>query len=128
MQSSSCILVVTSRFDADETTIALVNVTAAPASPNADQKQLQVFCLTVAVGRRASSVTENSLENETKLETWHIVLICLSSSVVLLLLLFLIILLLVQKWRRGSRFPRRSEGHTNPGYASSQLQLDNLEV
>ena len=128
MQSSFCILVLTSRFDADENTIALVNVTAAPASPNADQKQLQVFSLTVAVGRRAPSVTENSLENETKLEIWHIVLICLSSSVVLLLLLFLIIFLLVQKWRRGSRFHRTSEGHTNPGYASSQLQLDNLDV
>lgn len=128
MQSSSCILILAARLDADENTIALLNVTTAPASPNADQKELQVFSLIVAVGGRAPSATENSLENGTKLETWHIVLIFLLSAVALLLL-FLIILLLIHKWKHGSYFSKKPvKGHTNPGYASSQLRLENLEV
>ena len=125
MQSSSCILVLVARLDADENTIALVNVTTAPASPNADQKELQVFPLTVAVGRGAPSATETSLENGTKLETWHIVLIFLSPFVALLLLI-LINLLLVHKRKHGFYFFKKPvEGHTNPGYASSQLELEN---
>lgn len=128
MQSSSFILALAARLDAAENTIALVNVTTAPASPNADQKELQVFSLTVAVGRGAPSATETSLENGTELETWHIVLIFLSSSVALLLL-FLIILLLVHKRKHGSYFSKKPvKGHTNPGYASSQLRLEKLEV
>ena len=105
MQSSSCILVLAARLDAAENTIALVNVTTAPESPNVDLKGLQVFSLTVAVGGRAPSATENSLENGTKLETWHIVLIFLSSSVFLLVLI-LIILLLVHKRKHGSYFSK----------------------
>ena len=128
MQSSSCIVVLAARLDAAENTIALVNVTTAPESPNADLKELQVFSLTVAVGDRAPSATENSLENGTKLETWHIVLIFLSSSVFLLVLI-LIILLLVHKRKHDSYFSKKPvKGHTNPGYASSQLRLEKLEV
>ena len=124
-QSSSCILVLMARLDADENTIALVNVTTAPTSPNTDQKELQVFTLTVVVGGRAPSATENSLEKGSKLETWHIVLIFLSPFVALLLLI-LINLLLVHKRKQGFYFFKKPvEGHTNPGYASSQLELEN---
>ena len=125
MQSSSCIVVLAARLDAAENTIALVNVTTAPTSPNADQKELQVFTLTVVVGGRAPSATENSLEKGSKLETWHIVLIFLSPFVALLLLI-LINLLLVHKRKHGFYFFKKPvEGHTNPGYASSQLELEN---
>ena len=113
-QSSSCILVLAAPLDADENIIALVNVTTAPASPNADRKELQVLSLTVVVGGRAPSATENSLENGSKLETWHIVLIFLSPFVALLLL-FLINLLLAHKRKHGSYFFKKPvKGHANP--------------
>ena len=126
MQSTYCLLILMSDPDSPPDTVTQINVTATPVSHNADVKHLQVFSLTVAVDRRLPSKTED-LEKDSKLATWHIVIIAMV-AVLCSLLLVLLVILLVYRMKHSSWIPRKpAENNSNRGPTTSQLQLNKFE-
>ena len=136
MQAISCLLNLTSQPETPPDTVTQVNVTATPASHNADVKEVQLFSLTVT-GKRTGLGTGEGLKNENKLAVWKTVwkifLISASSCVLLILVIALVVLIIRQRsyssWkpaenrtRNGSRGIRNNEPlqlhNINHGYAS----------
>lgn len=126
MQTISFLLNLTSQPETPPGTVTQVNVTATPASHNADVKELQVFSLTVTIERRSLGTTEG-LENENKFAVWKIAVISASSG----MLFLLSIALVVFKMRHGSYNPRKPSENKNRngsrGIRSNQpLQLEKI--
>ena len=90
----SCLLILTSQLDTSPGTVTQVNVTATPASHNADIKQLNIFSLAVTIGRKPP-FKKDDLENEDLkekgLEKWQVILIIGGVTFSVLLFTFLLI-------------------------------------
>ena len=94
-QTTPCLLILTSQDDASPGTVTQVNVTATPASHNADIRQLSIFSLTVTTVRKFP-VKKDDLENEDSgkekgLEKWKFSLIMGAVTFSILLITFLVI-------------------------------------
>ena len=94
-QTTPCLLVLTSQGDASPGTVTQVNVTATPASHNADINHLSIFSLTVTTDGKLP-VKNNDLENEDlgkekKLEKWQLSSIIGAVTFTILLVTILLI-------------------------------------
>ena len=116
-------LILTSQQNATLNTVTQINVTATPASHHGDIKALNVFSLTVIVTPGARQKSEES-QKENTLEIWHVVLITVSIAAILLF-----IVLVVCKMKHSSWSPKRpaDQCQVNPGYATSQFSLHNID-
>jgi len=124
-QTTPCLLLLTSQQDASPGTVTQVNVTATPASHNADIKQLTVFSLTVTTDPK-SPVTNDDLENEeldkeNKTEKWHLGLIIGAVT----FSIFLIAYLVICGVNRNSKELAMRRMKSNHG-GRNNLQHDNL--
>ena len=108
--------------DASPGTVMEVNVTATPASHNADIKQLTIFSLTVTIDRKPP-VKKDDLENEDLQkenwpEKWQLGLIIGALTFSTLLVALIVICLLDRDSRKRMN---RNRG------AGNQVQRDNLD-
>jgi len=125
-QTALCLLILTSQGDASRGTVTQVNVTATPASHNAENKQLGIFSLTVTTDRKLL-VKNDELENKDlgkgkRLEKWQISLIIGAVTLSILLVTVLVICGVDRECKK--RGIRRFNG--NQG-ASNQHQGDNFD-
>ena len=124
-QTTPCLLLLTSQRDASPGTVTQVNVTATPASHNADIKQLSVFSLTVTTDRNLP-VTNDDLENEeldkeNKTGKWHLSLIIGAVT----FSIFLVTVLVIFGVNRHSKERASRRMKSNHG-GRNDLQHDNL--
>ena len=122
-QTTPCLLILSSQDDASPGTVTQVNVTATPASHNADIRQLGIFSLTVTTVRRFP-VKKDDLENEDSgkekgLEKWQLSLIVGVVTISILL----IIALVICKVDRDSKKRAIKRVNNNHG-ATNQVQPD----
>lgn len=109
--TTSCLLILTSQLDTSPGTVTQVNVTATPASHNADIKQLNIFSLAVTIGRKPP-FKKDDLENEDLkekgLEKWQVILIIggVTFSVLLFTVLVIFRINLGSKKRAKKRMNR----------------------
>ena len=94
-QTAPCLLLLTSQDDASPGTVTQVNVTATPASHNADIRHLSIFSLIVTTDGKLP-VKNNDLENEDlgkekKLEKWQLSSIIGAVTFTILLVTILLI-------------------------------------
>lgn len=123
-QKALCLLILTSQQDASPGSVTQVNVTATPASYNADIKQLDIFSLTVTTDRKLR-VKNEDLENEDlgkekRLEKWQLSLIIFAVT----FFIFLITILVICLVSRASKEPAMRRMNRNHG---KQHQLDNFD-
>ena len=121
MQSTSCLLILTSQSHAATKTVTQVNVTATLASRSTGVRQFQVFSIIVKVDGSPHK-TEDSDSGNRRLKTLYVVLI--ATAVFILLITLVSALVYCQK--RGSLRPK-SSAKVNMFWESSgsQLQLHN---
>ena len=126
-QTAPCLLLLTSQQDASSGTVTQVNVTATPASHNADIKQLTVFSLTVTTHRELpvenDDLKSEDLGMEEKLEKWQLGLII--GAVTLSILLLAVVVICGVNRDSKKREIGRINGNRGAG---SQLQHDNFDV
>ena len=95
-QTISLLLILTSQPDASLGTVTQVNVTATPASRDADVKQLDVLSLTLKIDREPPSKDEESgkqdPEKDNHLKKWQVILIISMATIAILLVTLLVIL------------------------------------
>ena len=111
-QTTSFILILSSEPNTPLGIFTQVNITATPASQNADVKTLVVFSLTVTIDRKTSSKDkesgEKSREKDDGMKKWQILLIFGTATLAILLITFLVILGVSRRYcRRG-----RTENYT----------------
>ena len=111
-QTTSFLLILSSEPNTPLCIVTQVNITATPASQNADVKKLVVFSLTVTIDRKTSSKDkesgEKSREKGDEMKKWQILLIFGTATLAILLITFLVILGVSRRYcRRG-----RPENHT----------------
>ena len=120
MQSTSCLLILTSQSDAATKTVTQVNVTATPASRSTGVKQFQVFSIIVKVDGSPHTETEDLDIGRRHLKTLYIVLI----AIAVFILLITLISAVVYRQKRGSLRPKSCpKVGTCSESSSSQLQL-----
>lgn len=105
MQATTCLLILTSQADAPPNTVTQINVTATPASHNADTRELQVLSLIVTLAQEASR--KKDLQKETRLKVWHIALIAVVSC-----LLVIVAVVVACRVKRGSFWGKPAESKT----------------
>lgn len=120
MQSTSCLLILTSQSDAATKTVTQVNVTATPASRSTGVKQFQVFSIIVKVDGSPLTETADLDSGKRRLKTLYVVLI----AIAVFILLITLISAVVYCQKRGSLRPKsRPQVGTLWEPSSSQLQL-----
>lgn len=120
MQSTSCLLILTSQSDAATKTVTQVNVTATPASRSTGVKQFQVFSIIVKVDGSPLTETADLDSRKRRLKTLYVVLI----AIAVFILLITLISAVVYCQKRGSLRPKsRPQVGTLWEPSSSQLQL-----
>ena len=120
MQSTSCLLILTSQSDAATKAVTQVNVTATPASRSTGVKQFQVFSIIVKVDGSPQTETEDLDSGKRRLKTLYVVLI----AIAVFILLITLISAVVYRQKRGSLRPKsRAQVGTFWESSSSQLQL-----
>ena len=87
MQSTSCLLILTSQSDAATKTVTQVNVTASPASRSTGVKQFQVFSIIVKVDGSAHTETADLDSGKRRLKTLYVVLIAIAVFILLITLI-----------------------------------------
>lgn len=110
MQATTCLLILTSQADAPPNTVTQINVTATPASHNADTKELQVLSLIVTLAQEASR--EKDLPKKTRLKVWHIPLIAVVSC--LLIIVAVVVACRVKRCSCWGRKPAESKTKSRP--------------
>lgn len=123
-QKALCLLILTSQHDAPPGTVTQVNVTATPASYNADIKQLDIFSLTVTTDRKLrvknDDLEDEDLGKEKRLEKWQLSLIIFAVTFFIFLITILVICLVSRaSKKRGMRRMNRNHG--------KQHQLDSFD-
>ena len=107
-QTNSFLLILSSEPNTPLGIVTQVNITATPASQNADVKTLVVFSLTVTIDRNTSSKDkesgEKSREKDDGMKIWQILLITLA----ILFITFLVILGVSRRYCRG-RGPKTTQ-------------------
>jgi len=125
-QTTPCLLILTSQGDASPGTVTQVNVTATPASHNADIKQLTVFSLTVTTDRKPpvknDDLENEDLDKENKTEKWQLGLIIGAVTVSI----FLVTVLVICGVNRDSKKRAIIRMKSNHG-AINQPQRDNFD-
>lgn len=120
MQSTSCLLILTSQSDAATKTVTHVKVTATPSSRSTGVKQFQVLSIIVKVAGSPDTETEDLESGKRRLKTLYVVLI----SIAVFILLITLISALVYCHKRGSLRPKSS---SKVGFfwesSNSQLRL-----
>lgn len=123
-QKAPCLLILTSQQDASPGTVTQVNVTATPASHNADIKQLDIFSLTVTTDRKRpvknDDLEDEDLGKEKWLEKWQLGLIIFAVTFLIFLITILVICL-VSRDSKKRAMRRRNKNHGN------QHQFDNFD-
>ena len=125
-QTTPCLLLLTSQDDASSGTVTQVNVTATPASHNADIRQLGIFSLIVTTDGKLP-VKNDDLENkdlgkEKRLEKWQLSLII--GAVIFSILL--ITVLVICRVNRDSK--KRAKVRVNGNHGDrNQLEPNNLD-
>ena len=111
-QTTSFLLILSSEPNTPLGIVTQVNITATPASQNADVEKLVVFSLTVTIDRKTSSkdneLGEKSREKGDEMKKWQILLIFGTATLAVLLITFLVILGVSRRYCRR----RRPETHT----------------
>ena len=106
-QTTSFLLILSSEPNTPLGIVTQVNITATPASQNADVKTLVVFSLTVTIDRNTSSKDkesgEKSREKDNGMKKWQILLIFGTATLVILLITFLVILGVNRRYCRRGR-------------------------
>lgn len=120
MQSTSCLLILTSQSDAATKTVTQVNVTATLASRSTGVRQFQVFSIIVKVDGSPHK-TEDSDSGNRRLKTLYVVLI----AIAVFILLITLISALVYCQKRGSLRPKSAKVDMFWESSGSQLQLQN---
>ena len=107
-QTNSFLLILSSEPNTPLGIVTQVNITATPASQNADVKTLVIFSLTVTIDRNTSSKDkesgEKSREKDDGMKIWQILLITLA----ILFITFLVILGVSRRYCRG-RGPKTTQ-------------------
>lgn len=123
-QKALCLLILTSQQDASPGTVTQVNVTATPASYNANIKQLDIFSLTVTTDRKLpvknDDLEDEDLGKEKRLERWQLSLI-ISAVTFLIFLITILVICLVSRASKRRAMRRRNKNHGN------QHQFDNFD-
>ena len=127
MQTTPCLLILTSQGDTSPGTVTQVNVTATPASHNTAIRQLGIFSLTITTDLKLP-VKNDDLENsensgnEKRLAKWQLGLIIGAVTFSILLITVLVIC----RVNRDSK--KRGERRINGNYGGrNQPQRDNLD-
>jgi len=126
-QTAPCLLILTSQQDASPGTITQVNVTATPASHNADIKQLTVFSLTVTTDRKPpvsnDDLENEDLDNDNKTGKWQLSLIIGAVTFSIFLVTVLVICRVRNRRSKEWAIRRTKSNHGD----TDDLQRDNLE-
>ncbi|XP_068751662.1 von Willebrand factor A domain-containing protein 7-like [Montipora capricornis] len=121
MQAISCLLNLTSQADARPKTVTQVNVTATPASRNADTKELQVVSLTITLEESAQEDPVKNDGQKQRLEMWHIAIIASGSGLLVIVAVVVACRRKCSSCRDGkpaeSKTNSGSQGFNNPEYA-----------